>query len=119
MKSIRVAALAAVTLLPAMACTYSASTPAPVGAGGGDFAVQINTQPGCAWQVGAGAAWMDIYSARTGSGAGIIYVYIAPNNGAVRQAYVNVLVSSTCTYFTRSCGGGGSVIAARSLFTEY
>jgi hypothetical protein len=119
MKTIRLAALAAVTLLPAMACTFSASSPV-VGAGGGNTAVQIYTQPGCSWQVTAGAAWMELYSARSGSGNGTVYVYLPPNGGGARQAYLDVWVTGTPSTII---GGRSTVVSSsivfRSLVTEY
>ena len=116
MKSIRLAALAAVTLLPAMACTYSTSSPV-VGAGGGNTAVQIYTQPGCPWQMTAGAEWIEIYSARSGSGPGTVWAYLPPHNG-VRQAYLNIVVYSgtlSSSYIPgRSAVTGGSVVVFRA-----
>ena len=112
MKSIRVAALAAVTLIPAMACTYSAGA-AVVGAGGGNTAVQIYSQPGCSWSVTAGAEWLQLYSTHYGTGNGTVYIYLPPNNGGTRQAYLNVVVT------VPPSTGGGSVIVYRSLVTEY
>ena len=118
MKSIRLAALAAVTLLPAMACTFSASSPV-VGAGGGNTAVQINTQPGCAWQVTAGADWIEIYSARSGNGPGTVWAYLPPHNGE-RQAYLNVVVTGSSI---QTLGGRSTTVSTstvfRSLVTEY
>jgi hypothetical protein len=123
MKSIRVAALAAVTLLPAMACTYSASTPAPVGSGGGNTTVQIYTQPGCPWQVTSSAGWLQLFLSRSGSGPGTAYVYLTPNEGAARQNYINVVVYSgtlSSSFLpTRSAVTGIATIAFRSLLTEY
>jgi hypothetical protein len=123
MKSIRLAALAAVSLVPAMACSYSASSPA-VGAGGGNVAIQIYTQPGCAWQVTSSAEWLQIFSSRSGSGSGTVYVYVAPKSGAARASYINVMVPNVYLNVnnclgTRSGCGNGSQMAARSTVTEY
>ena len=119
MKSIRFAALAVVTLVPAMACTYSASAPV-VGAGGGNVAVQVYTQPGCTWQVTSSADWLQIFSARSGSGSGTVYVYLPPDKGAARASYINFVVSMA----TGPAIGGRSatvsqVTVARSVVTQY
>lgn len=123
MKSIRLAALAAVTLLPAMACSYSASTPAPVGSGGGNTTVQIYTQPGCPWQVTSSAGWLQPFLNRSGSGPGTAYVYLTPDEGAPRQGYINVVVYSGTLNSSfipgRSSVTGGPTIVFRSLLTEY
>jgi hypothetical protein len=119
MKSIRLAALAAVSLLPAMACTFSASSPT-VGEGGGNTAVQIYTQPGCSWQVTAGAAWIELYSAHSGTGTGTVYIYLPPNGPAARQGYLDVWVTGTPSPVL---GGRSTTVSSsivfRSLVTEY
>ena len=116
------AGLAAFTLLPAMACSYSASSPV-VGAGGGNIAIQIQTQPGCSWQVTSSAAWLEIYSARSGSGSGYVYVYVTPDKGAARASYINVVAPvMTCgpSFGTRSSTCNTSMQAtARATVTEY
>jgi hypothetical protein len=119
MHSIRLAALAAATLLPGMACSYSTSSPT-VGAAGGNTAVAIYTQPGCSWQVSSGAAWLQIYSARSGVGNGTVYVYVSPNRGGARTATINGLVYSGCSGLGgRSCGPGQEFVAFRSTVTEF
>ncbi len=119
MKAIKLAVLSTAALIPAMACTYSASSPV-VGAGGGNVAVQVYTQPGCAWQLTSGASWMQLNSVRSGNGSGTVFVYLPPNQGAVRQAYLNVVVtySGGGTIGGRS-GVPTSAIVYRSLVTEY
>jgi hypothetical protein len=120
MKSIRLALLGAVTLIPAMACSFSA-TSVTAGAGGGNVAVQVYTQPGCSWQLTAGASWLQIYSAHTGTGSGTVYVYVAPNRGATRSAYMNVLVYGSGSGANSIPGRSsvGPIIASRSVVTEY
>src|ERR1700730_7435788 len=91
MNLIRLAALASSTLLPGMACTYSASSP-QVGAGGGYVAVQVYTQPGCAWELTGGNQNLSIRSARQGRGSGSVTLYAAPNYGAARTFRLNGVV---------------------------
>ncbi len=119
--SIRLAALAAATLLPGMACTYSASAPV-VAAGGGNIAVQIYTQPGCSWDVSAATAWTSVISARTGTGNGTVYVYVSPNRGGTRTGYIDDLVyesGSSPVICGRSACGGAYVSIRIGSVTQY
>jgi hypothetical protein len=98
--SIRLAALAAITLLPRMAhavdlrqpCTYSASAPS-IAAAGGYVTMQVYTQPQCQWQVVGGAQDMRIYSGNVGRGNGIVTLYVSPNMGPARTFLLNVMRS--------------------------
>jgi len=83
---IRLAGLAAVALLPAMACSYSATSPV-VGAGGGNVAVQVYTQPGCTWTA-EDTSFSSVFSGRIGRGSGVVYMYVRPNPGRTRSAPV-------------------------------
>jgi len=83
---IRLAALAAFTLLPGMACTYSATSPV-VGAAGGNVAVAVYTQPGCAWTA-ENTAFGSVSGGRQGYGTGTFYLYVRPNPGRARSAVV-------------------------------
>jgi hypothetical protein len=83
---IRLAAMAAFTLLPGMACNYSASSPV-VGAGGGNVPVTVYTQPGCAWTAES-PAFGSVYSGRQGYGTGTFWMYVRPNTGRARSAVV-------------------------------
>lgn len=121
MTSIRLAALAAATLLPGMACTYSA-TSAVAGANGGNIAVRISTQPGCKWEVSAPAAWTQIFSAHSGSGNGTVYVYVTPDRGGARVADINgFAVVTGCTGIPgrSGCVPGGETLVFRSTVTQY
>jgi hypothetical protein len=117
MKAIRLGALGAVSLVPAMACSYSA-TAAAVGAGGGEIAIQIYTQPGCEWQAAPTASWMSIYSGRAGNGTGTVYVYVQPNRGFTRVGNIDVLVQEPSNNIGGR-SGGGSTIATRASVNEY
>ena len=114
---IRLAALASFSLLPGMACSYSA-TSATVGAGGGYVQINIYTQPGCMWQVG-NSSFVSVVSNRQGYGNSAVKVYVAPNRGAVRTATLNGLAYVPPTIGTRSGGPGGWVTLFRSYITEY
>jgi hypothetical protein len=118
MNSIRLAALAAVTLLPSMACSYSASAPA-VGPSGGNIAVQVYTQPGCQWQMTAGAGWLEIFTARSGYGPGTVYVYVAPDRGGAREAYMDVVAFAPPSGNIGGRSSGGSFVAARATVLQY
>jgi hypothetical protein len=83
---IRLAALAAFTMLPGMACTYSATSPV-VGAGGGNVNVQVYTQPGCAWTA-EDTSFSSVYSGRLGRGSGSFWMYVRPNPARARSATV-------------------------------
>src|SRR5579859_6115378 len=89
---IRLAGLAAVALLPAMACSYSATSPV-VGAGGGNVAVKVYTQPGCAWTA-EDTSFSSVFSGRQGRGSGVIYMYVRPNYGRARSALVRGYITS-------------------------
>jgi hypothetical protein len=134
--SIRLAALAAITLLPRMAhaqsykpCTYSASSPS-IAAAGGYVTMQVYTQPQCQWQVVGGAKDMRIYSGNAGRGNGVVTLYVAPNMGPARTFLLSVMqnykepafkcnltqeahqVTSSCTYSATApsiAAGGGYV----------
>jgi hypothetical protein len=67
--------------------------------------------------VSSSAAWLDIYSARSGSGSGTVYVYVAPDYGAAREGTINVLVPLGCINFTRNCNV--DEIVFRSTVTQY
>src|SRR5262249_7387269 len=103
MNMIRTAALAALAAIPGMCCSYSVSVPA-IGAGGGVVPVYVSTQAGCSWQVTHSAGWMSNYGQQTGSGPGLVYVYVAPDYGAARSTVVHVVVQSGgCGLGGRSC----------------
>jgi hypothetical protein len=119
---IRLAALAAFTLLPGMACTYSATSPV-AGAGGGNVAVQVYTQPGCAWTA-EDSSIASVYSGRQGRGSGTFYMYVRPNSGRARSAPVrgmNTVYSAPVQIGTRSGGGGGytTLVVFQSTLTQY
>ncbi len=115
----RTAALAATTAIPGMCCSYSVSVPT-IAAGGRVVPVSVGTQPGCSWQVTHTAGWMSNYGGQTGTGPGVVYVYVAPDYGSARSSPVHVLVNSGCNGLGgRSCGGGGSTITATTTPVQY
>jgi hypothetical protein len=83
MNCLRLAFLAAATLMPGMAaCTYSASANAPtLGAAGGYVSVTVYTQPGCRWTVSKPETWATPTQSY-GTGTGTIYVYVASTRTA-------------------------------------
>ena len=93
MNCVKLAALTAGLLLPGMAhaCTYQLSySYTPVAATGGSSAVQIYTQPGCAWAVSEGFGWLAVTSAKRGTGSASIGFYVAPNNNrSARSGWIN------------------------------
>src|SRR5882762_5259893 len=103
---IRIAALSACTLLPGMACSYSATSPA-VGAGGGYATIQVYTQPGCAWQVTASQQYMKYASANQGRGSGAVTLYLQPNYGTTRTLRVGGVVYVPPTLGGRSSSPSG------------
>ncbi len=122
MYPIRLTALASLSLLPGMACTYSATSPV-VGAAGGYVAVQVYTQPGCVWEM-TGGSFASIVSARSGSGSGAVTVYVFPNpNKAARSNVLSGIVYRNCGN-PNSIGGRSAVsgrvpmIVFRSTVTE-
>ena len=118
---IRLAALASLSLLPGMACTYSATSPV-VGAAGGYVDVQVYTQPGCVWEM-TGGSFASIVSNRTGNGRGAVTVYVFPNPNKVARS--NVLSGIAYHGNPNSIGGRSAVsgrvpmIVFRSTVTEY
>jgi len=115
---IRTAAVAALTAIPGMCCSYSASVPA-IGAGGGVVPVYVNTQPGCPWQVTHSAGWMSNYGSQFGSGPGAVYVYASPDPGAARSTVVHVVVTQTTTTIGGRSSSGASYIAASTTAVQY
>ena len=113
---IRLAALAAFTLLPGMACTYSA-TSLVVGAGGGNVAVTVYTQPGCAWTA-EDTSFGSVFSGRYGHGSGSYYMYVRPNTGRARSA---VLRGYNTVQSNQIPGRSGSTvqIVFQSTLTQY
>lgn len=123
MKSIRLAGLAALALLPGMACTYSATSPA-VGPAGGNVAVQVYTQPGCPWTA-ENSLFGEVYSGRFGTGSGVYWLYIRPNAYKTRTTPLRgYVVYPTASYGSgltgrSSGGGGGPQIVFQSTLTQY
>jgi hypothetical protein len=118
MTSIRLAALAAFTLLPGMACTYSATSPV-VGAGGGNVAVQVYTQPGCAW-IAEDSALASVYTSRFGRGSGAYWMYVRPNAGRTRTAPVRgYVVTAPSNQITGRSSGGTFQTVFQSTLTQY
>ena len=113
---IRLAGLAALTLIPAMACSYSATSPV-VGAGGGNVAVQVYTQPGCAWTA-EDTSFSSVFSGRQGRGSGAFYMYVRPNSGWARSAPVR---GYTTVGYTPIGGRSGPTvqIVFQSTLTQY
>ncbi len=118
MHLIRMAALSACTLLPGMACSYSATSPA-VGAGGGYATIQVYTQPGCAWQVTGSHQYMSFVSANQGRGSGAVRISLQPNYGTTRTLRLNGVVYVPPTLGGRSGSPGGWITAFQSNVTEY
>jgi hypothetical protein len=89
MNCVRLAVLAAATLMPGMAaCTYSASANAPVlGAAGGYVSVTVSTQPGCRWSVAKPGTWLS--SAASSAGSGTMYL-LAASTKVARSGIVRV-----------------------------
>jgi hypothetical protein len=111
---LRLAALAAVSVLPSMAaCTYSASANAPtLGAAGGYVSVSVSTQPGCRWSVTKTVGW--ISSQTYSSGAGTIYLAVGSTRAA-RSGIVRVYpdyIASELSLSDGSIGGRSSVTGA-------
>ena len=118
MHLIRMAAVSACTLLPGMACSYSATSPA-VGAGGGYATVQVYTQPGCAWQVTGSHQYMSFVSANQGRGNGAVTLYLQPNSGTARTLRLSGVVYVTPTLGGRSSSPSGWITVFQSNVTEY
>ena len=114
---LRLAALAAVTLMPGMACTYSASANAPtLGAAGGYVAVSIATQPGCRWSVNQADVWVTP-AQRQGTGSATVYIYVASTRSArsaVERVYSDYLSIET-TLSNGLIGGRSGVTGALML----
>ena len=113
---IRLAALAAFTLLPGMACTYSATSPV-VGAGGGNIAVTVYTQPGCTWTA-ENASFGSVFSGRYGNGSGTFYMYVSPNYGRARSAVVRGY-NTVQSYQIGGRSGPTVQIVFQSTLTQY
>ena len=112
---IRLAVLAAVSLVPGMAaCTYSASANAPtLGPAGGYVTVSVWTQPGCRWSVNRPATWL-APSSMYNTGTGTVYFYVASTRAArsVIEHVYNDYISSEFTFSDGSIGGRSSVTGA-------
>src|ERR1700681_4497015 len=93
MNWMKLTVVAAGLLLPGMAhaCTYQLSySYTPVAATGGSAAVQIYTQPGCAWSVSEGFGWLAVTSAKRGTGSATLGFYVAPNSArSGRSGWIN------------------------------
>jgi hypothetical protein len=112
LKWIRLAALAAVSVLPGMAaCTYSASANAPaLGPAGGYVSVTVWTEPGCRWSVNRAAAWL-APSSMYNTGTGTVYFYVASTRAArnVMEHVYSDYISAEYTLPDGTIGGRSSV----------
>ncbi|HWX77254.1 MAG TPA: hypothetical protein VNY32_07250 [Candidatus Acidoferrales bacterium] len=114
MNWMKLTVVAAGLLLPGMAhaCTYQLSySYTPVAATGGSAAVQIYTQPGCAWSVSEGFGWLAVTSAKRGTGSAAVGFYVAPNSArSARTGWINgfpgLVSGSGADCFSRSSQGG-------------
>lgn len=117
MNCLRLAALAAVTLMPGIAaCTYSAYPNAPtLSAAGGYVAVSVVTQPGCRWSVNQPDVWATP-TQRNATGSGTIYVYVAATR-TPRSAVERVYTDSITSEYTMPDGsiGGRSATTGQML----
>ena len=113
---IRLAALAAFTLLPGMACTYSATSPV-VGAGGGNVAVTVYTQPGCSW-IAEDNSFASVFSGRYGRGSGSYYMYVRPNPARARSAPVRGYVTGQSNQIGGRSGPPVQIVF-QSTLTQY
>jgi hypothetical protein len=114
---IRLAALAAFTLLPGMACTYSATSPV-VGSAGGKVAVTVYTQPGCAWTA-EGASFGSVIAGRQGRGSGTFYMYVSPNSGRAARSAVVRGYNTVQSYGIPGRSGPTVQIVFQSTLTQY
>lgn len=72
-------------------CTYSLSTTSQsVPSAGGDYSVTLSTQPACAWSASAGASWLQLLGAASGSGTGTISYRVDPNSGTARDSILTI-----------------------------
>lgn len=70
-----------------IACTYLLMpTSQAVPAAGGDFTVQIATQPGCAWTAVPDVPWIEILGSASGSGAATVGYRVLPSPGGGARA---------------------------------
>jgi hypothetical protein len=83
------------------------------------FAVSVNTQAGCGWQLGDNAGWISNYGGSTGHGPTTALMYAQPNHtGVPRSATVHVEVSGSCPIIPGRTGCLPSFIAAAATATQ-
>ena len=73
-------------------CSYSlSSSGASFSAAGSSGSFTVTTQPGCGWEVNAGApSWLNINTAGTGSGSGTVFLTTASNADLPRTASLDI-----------------------------
>jgi len=73
------------------ACVYElVPTTQAVSNAGGEFTVQISTQPACGWTATPDATWIEIVGSPSGTGAATLTYRVQPNPGAPRTANINI-----------------------------
>jgi hypothetical protein len=76
---------------PPTACTYDLMpTNQAVSNAGGDFTVQITTQPGCGWTAVPDATWIEIVGTPSGTGTATLTYRVQANPGAPRTAKITI-----------------------------
>ena len=76
---------------PPTACTYELMPMhQDVSNAGGDFTVQIVTQPGCPWTAVPDGSWIEIAANAGGSGTTTLTYHVQPNPGATRNGRINI-----------------------------
>ena len=57
---------------------------------GGRVEIEVSAMEGCGWTARTSDSWVTITRGASGSGAGVVYLSIAPNDGPARQGRVTI-----------------------------
>jgi hypothetical protein len=100
----------------APACSYALTPPGvTLPAAGGATAVDVATQPACAWSAVSRVPWITVTSNPSGSGNARIELAVAVNDGAARSGTVTI---GTQTFTVTQEGTAGDGAATLSVSTR-
>ena len=90
------------------ACSYSVDPPESLELWFSHLIQYVVTAPsGCSWTASSNQAWATIASGATGSGSGIVYVLVAPNNTAATTLTATLTIAGQSVTLTQRPGGCG------------
>jgi uncharacterized protein (TIGR03437 family) len=100
-----------IEISPAQQCnlTFTSSSTQSYQSSGGSGSISFNAGSGCTWSAQSNATWIQLTSANSGTGGGIVSFTVGANTGGARTGTITVANQTlTINQAAPSSGGGGN-----------